>query len=84
MIDFFEKNRNLQNSVSIDKQTKLSDEELLERNKECDLYLSFAITNYQNPKELKSNVLETAASFIASGLDPKKNIIFSCFIYFVC
>ena len=36
-----------------------------------------AITNYQNPKELKSNVLETAASFIASGLDPKKNIIFN-------
>jgi tryptophanyl-tRNA synthetase len=36
-----------------------------------------AITNYQNPKELKSNILETAASFIASGLDPEKNIIFN-------
>jgi len=36
-----------------------------------------AITNRQNPDELKSNVLETAASFIASGLDPKKNIIFN-------
>jgi len=36
-----------------------------------------AITNHQNPKELKSNILETAASFIASGLDPKKNIIFN-------
>jgi tryptophanyl-tRNA synthetase len=36
-----------------------------------------AITNYQNPVELKSNVLETAASFVASGLDPKKNIIFN-------
>jgi len=36
-----------------------------------------AITNRQDPKELKSNVLETAASFIASGLDPKKNIIFN-------
>ena len=36
-----------------------------------------AITNHQNPKELKSNVLETAASFIASGLDPEKNIIFN-------
>ena len=35
-----------------------------------------AITNRQNPKELKSNILETVASFIASGLDPKKNIIF--------
>ena len=36
-----------------------------------------AITNHQNPKELKSNILETVASFIASGLDPKKNIIFN-------
>ena len=36
-----------------------------------------AITNKQDPKELKSNILETAASFIASGLDPKKNIIFN-------
>jgi len=36
-----------------------------------------AITNHQNPKELKSNVLETAASFIASGLNPDKNIIFN-------
>jgi len=36
-----------------------------------------AITNYQNPKELKSNVEETVASFIASGLEPKKSIIFN-------
>jgi tryptophanyl-tRNA synthetase len=36
-----------------------------------------AITNRQNPKKLKSNILETIASFIASGLDPKKNIIFN-------
>ena len=36
-----------------------------------------AITNFQNPKELKSNTLETVASFIASGLDPVKNIIFN-------
>ena len=36
-----------------------------------------AITNRQDPKELKSNVLETTASFIASGLNPKKNIIFN-------
>jgi len=36
-----------------------------------------AITNRQNPKELKSNILETIASFIASGLTPKKNIIFN-------
>jgi tryptophanyl-tRNA synthetase len=36
-----------------------------------------AITNHQNPKELKSNLLETAASFVASGLNPEKNIIFN-------
>jgi len=36
-----------------------------------------AITNRQDPKELKSNILETIASFIASGLDSKKNIIFN-------
>ena len=36
-----------------------------------------AITNRQDPKKLKSNVLETAASFVASGLDPTKNIIFN-------
>ena len=35
-----------------------------------------AITTYQDPKELKSNILETVASFVASGLDPEKNIIF--------
>tara|TARA_Y100000590_G_scaffold40751_1_gene43510 strand:- start:1900 stop:2910 length:1011 start_codon:yes stop_codon:yes gene_type:complete len=36
-----------------------------------------AITNHQDPKELKSNILETVASFIASGLNSKKNIIFN-------
>jgi len=36
-----------------------------------------AITNRQDPKELKSNILETAAGFIASGLNPEKNIIFN-------
>ncbi len=36
-----------------------------------------AITNYQNPKDLRSNILETTATFIASGLDPEKNIIFN-------
>ena len=35
-----------------------------------------AITNRQDPKELKSNVMETMATFIASGLNPEKNIIF--------
>ena len=36
-----------------------------------------AITNLQDPKELKSNILETIATFVASGLDPEKNIIFN-------
>ena len=36
-----------------------------------------AITNYQKPEELKSNIIETVASFIASGLNPEKNIIFN-------
>ena len=36
-----------------------------------------AITNRQDPKKLKLNILEIAASFIASGLDPDKNIIFN-------
>jgi len=36
-----------------------------------------AITTHQDPKELKSNILETVASFIASGLNSEKNIIFN-------
>jgi len=36
-----------------------------------------AITNYQNPEELKSNIFETVATFIAAGLNPEKNIIFN-------
>ena len=36
-----------------------------------------AITVKQNPEELRSNIRETVASFIASGIDPKKNIIFN-------
>jgi len=36
-----------------------------------------AITNHQDPKELKSNIFETVATFIASGLNPEKNIIFN-------
>jgi len=51
----------------------------LQNNSECiycivDLH---AITNFQNPRELKSNILETLASFVAAGLDPKKSIIFN-------
>ena len=36
-----------------------------------------AITVFQNPDELKNNILETTASFIATGLDPDKSIIFN-------
>ncbi len=36
-----------------------------------------AITNRQEPLELKSNILETVASFVASGLNIEKNIIFN-------
>jgi len=36
-----------------------------------------AITVYQNPKELRNNIRETVATFIASGIDPKKSIIFN-------
>ena len=36
-----------------------------------------AITVKQAPKELKKNIRETVATFIASGIDPKKNIIFN-------
>ena len=35
-----------------------------------------AITVKQEPKDLKKNILEVAAAFIASGIDPKKSIIF--------
>lgn len=36
-----------------------------------------AITVRVEPKDLKENILSTAAAFLASGLDEKKNIIFS-------
>ncbi len=36
-----------------------------------------AITVKQNPEELKKNIRETTAAFIASGLDYKKSIIFN-------
>ncbi len=36
-----------------------------------------AITVKQNPKELKNNIRETVATFVASGIDPKKSIIFN-------
>jgi len=36
-----------------------------------------AITVFQEPKYLHDNVLETTASFLATGLDPNKSIIFN-------
>ena len=36
-----------------------------------------AITVMQDPIELKNNIRETAAAFIASGIDPKNSIIFN-------
>ena len=36
-----------------------------------------AITVKQDPKELKDNIRETVATFIASGIDHKKSIIFN-------
>ena len=57
----------LKNFVSLQKQT------------ECiycvvDLH---AITIYQKPIDLRNNVLETVASFLATGLNPNKSIIFN-------
>ncbi len=36
-----------------------------------------AITLKQDPKEIKNNIRETAATFIASGLNPNKSILFN-------
>ncbi len=36
-----------------------------------------AITTTQDPKELRNNIRETVATFLASGIDPKKNILFN-------
>ena len=36
-----------------------------------------AITAKQDPKELKKNIRETAATFLASGIDPNNSIIFN-------
>ena len=50
-----------------------------EKNNQCifcvvDLH---AITVKQNPKELKNNIRETTAAFLASGIEPEKSIIFN-------
>ena len=34
-----------------------------------------AITTFQKPNELRSNVLETVASFLATGINSEKSII---------
>jgi tryptophanyl-tRNA synthetase len=36
-----------------------------------------AITVFQDPKELRNNILETTAGFLATGLNEKKSIIFN-------
>ena len=36
-----------------------------------------AITVFQEPKDLRKNILETTAGFVACGLDFKKSIIFN-------
>ena len=36
-----------------------------------------AVTIKQDPKKLKDNIRETVATFLASGIDPKKSIIFN-------
>ena len=51
----------------------------LQKSKNClycvvDLH---AITTFQNPNELNSNILETTAGFLASGLDSNKSVIFN-------
>ena len=51
----------------------------LQKDSECiycvvDLH---AITIFQKPNELKNNILETVASFLASGIDPEKSLIFN-------
>ena len=35
-----------------------------------------AITVWQNPNDLKSNILDVASVYLAAGIDPKKSVIF--------
>ena len=50
----------------------------LQKDYECYFMLAdlHSITVFQDPKKLRENVIETAAVFLACGLDPKKNVIF--------
>ncbi len=50
----------------------------LQKDYECYFMLAdlHSITVFQDPKQLRENIIETAAVFLACGLDPKKNAIF--------
>ena len=50
----------------------------LQKDYECYFMLAdlHSITAFQDPKQLRENIIETAAVFLACGLDPKKNVIF--------
>jgi len=50
----------------------------LQKDYECYFMLAdlHSITVFQDPKQLRENIIETAAVFLACGLDPKKNVIF--------
>ena len=50
----------------------------LQKDYECYFMLAdlHSITVFQDPKQLSENIIETAAVFLACGLDPKKNVIF--------
>jgi tryptophanyl-tRNA synthetase len=50
----------------------------LQKDYECYFMLAdlHSITLFQDPKQLRENIIETAAAFLACGLDPKKNVIF--------
>ena len=50
----------------------------LQKDYECYFMLAdlHSITVFQDPKQLRENIIETAAVFLACGLDPEKNVIF--------
>jgi len=50
----------------------------LQKDYECYFMLAdlHSITVFQDPKKLRENIIETAAVFLACGLNPKKNVIF--------
>lgn len=50
----------------------------LQKDYECYFMLAdlHSITVFQDPKQLRENITETVAVFLACGLDPKKNVIF--------